>query len=93
MRKRQRKNTLPESKDQRIAELEEQLAQALATIQELQKLQKEVERLQAEVEELKRAGKRQAAPFCVSKSRSMVNRLPSTVNFQSRLYLAVNVGQ
>jgi transposase len=63
MRKRRKKNPLPESKDQRIAELEEQLAQALATIQQLQKLQKEVERLQAEVEELKRAGKRQAAPF------------------------------
>jgi transposase len=63
MRKRWKKNALPESKDQRIAELEEQLAQALATIQQLQKLQKEVDRLQAEVEELKRAGKRQAAPF------------------------------
>ena len=63
MRKQRKKNTLPESKDQRITELEEQLAQALATIQRLQKLQKEVERLQAEVEELKRAGKRQAAPF------------------------------
>jgi transposase len=63
MRKRRKKNPLPESKDQRIAELEEQLAQALVTIQQLQKLQKEVERLQAEVEELKRAGKRQAAPF------------------------------
>ncbi len=63
MRKQRKKNTLPESKDQRITELEEQLVQALATIQRLQKLQKEVERLQAEVEELKRAGKRQAAPF------------------------------
>lgn len=63
MRKRRKKNPLPETKDQRIAELEEQLAQALATIQQLQKLQKEVARLQAEVEELKRAGKRQAAPF------------------------------
>jgi transposase len=63
MRKQRKKDALPESKDQRIAELEEQLAQALATIQQLQKLQKEVERLQAEVEELKRAGKRQAAPF------------------------------
>lgn len=63
MRKRRKKNPLPESKDQRIAELEEQLAQALATIQQLQKLQKEVARLQVEVEELKRAGKRQAAPF------------------------------
>jgi transposase len=63
MRKRRKKNSLPDSKDQRIAELEEQLSQALATIQKLQKLEKEVERLQARVEELQRAGKRQAAPF------------------------------
>jgi transposase len=63
MRKRRKKNTLPDSKDQRIAELEEQLSQALATIQKLQKLEKEVERLQARVEELERAGKRQATPF------------------------------
>jgi hypothetical protein len=63
MRKRRKQNTLPDAKDQRIAELEQQLAQALATIQKLQKLEKEVERLQAEVEELKRAGKRQATPF------------------------------
>jgi len=63
MRKRRKKNTLPDSKDQRIAELEEQLSQALVTIQKLQKLQKQVELLQAEVEELKRAGKRQATPF------------------------------
>jgi len=63
MRKRRKINTLPDSKDQRIAELEEQLSQALATIQKLQKLEKEVERLQARVEELERAGKRQAAPF------------------------------
>jgi predicted nucleic acid-binding Zn-ribbon protein len=60
MRKRRKKNTLPDAKDQRIAELEQQLAQALDTIQ---KLQQQVERLQAEVEELKRAGKRQATPF------------------------------
>jgi hypothetical protein len=40
-------------KDERIAELEKQLARALASIEKLQK----------EVEELKRAGKRQAAPF------------------------------
>jgi transposase len=63
MRKRRKKNTQPDSKDQRIAELEEQLSQALATIQKLQKLEKEVERLQARVEELERAGKRQATPF------------------------------
>jgi len=44
---------LLKTKDERIAELEKQLAQALAMIQKLQK----------EVEELKRAGKRQAAPF------------------------------
>jgi transposase len=59
MRKRHDK-TLPDPKDQRIAELEAQLEQALALNQ---KLQKQVERLQAEVEELRRAGKRQAAPF------------------------------
>jgi hypothetical protein len=46
-------NKLANPKDQRIAELEKQLAQALVMIQKLQK----------EVEELKRAGKRQAAPF------------------------------
>jgi hypothetical protein len=63
MRKRRKKTTLPDSKDQRIAELEEQLAQALGTIQKLQRLEKEVEWLQARVEELERAGKRQATPF------------------------------
>lgn len=57
---RHKKNHLPDPKDQEIAELKQQLAQALATIQ---KLQKQVEHLQAEVEELKRAGKRQATPF------------------------------
>jgi hypothetical protein len=57
-----RRNKKPEvdSKDKRIVELEQQLAQALALIQ---KLQKQVELLQAEVEELRRAGKRQATPF------------------------------
>lgn len=44
---------LLKTKDERIAELEKQLARALALI----------EKLQQEVEELKRAGKRQAAPF------------------------------
>jgi len=60
MRKRRKKNTLPDVKDQRIAELEQQLAQALVTIEKLEKL---VQLLQSEVEELKRAGKRQATPF------------------------------
>ena len=59
MRKR-RKHPQPDSKDQRIAELEEQLAHALATIQ---KLQQQVAALQKKVEELERAGKRQATPF------------------------------
>ena len=53
MSRKRNTNKLPSTKDQRIAELEKQLAQALAMIQKLQK----------EVEELKRAGKRQAAPF------------------------------
>lgn len=49
-----------DTKDKRIAELEEQLRQTLAV---LQKQEKRVELLQAEVEELRRAGKRQATPF------------------------------
>ena len=53
MSRKRNTNKLPDTKDQRIAELEKQLAQALVMIQKLQK----------EVEELKRAGKRQAAPF------------------------------
>ena len=60
MSKRRNKNSLPDPKDERIAELEQQLSQALAVVQ---KQQKPIERLQAEVEELRRAGKRQAAPF------------------------------
>lgn len=63
MSKRRKRNTQPDWKDQRIAELEEQLSQALVTIEKLQKLEKEVERLQTRVEELERAGKRQATPF------------------------------
>ena len=59
MRKR-RKHPQTDKKEQRIAELEEQLAQALVTIQ---KLQQQVEALQNKVEELERAEKRQAAPF------------------------------
>jgi hypothetical protein len=47
MRKRRKQNRLPDSKDQRIAELEKQLSQALAIIE---KQQKEIEGLQARVE-------------------------------------------
>ena len=57
----------PSTKDQRIAELELELVRERANNQRLQinnlRLQKLLERLQAEVEELRRAGKRQAAPF------------------------------
>lgn len=51
---------LPDPKGQRIAELENQLAQALASIE---KLEEQVREHQEEVESLKRAGKRQATPF------------------------------
>jgi transposase len=54
------KNPQPSTKDQRMAELEEQLIQALKLIE---KLKKQNDLLHSEVEELKRAGKRQAAPF------------------------------
>ena len=50
----------PSTKEQRIAALEEQLTRALAIIE---KLKRQNELLHAENEELKRAGKRQAAPF------------------------------
>ncbi|GAG30709.1 unnamed protein product, partial [marine sediment metagenome] len=50
----------PDLKDQRISELENQLAQALKTIDELKG---QVRQLQEEVESQKRAGKRQATPF------------------------------
>lgn len=67
MSKRRNKNSLPDSKDKRIAELEQQLSQAMMIIQRQQKqierLQELSTQLQAEVEELKRAGKRQATPF------------------------------
>lgn len=55
-----RNNVLSDPKDQRIAELEDQLAQANASIEGLQE---KIRQLQAEVESLKRAGKRQATPF------------------------------
>lgn len=67
MSKRRNKSALSDSKDKLIAELEQQLSQAMAVIQRQQKqighLKELSTHLQAEVEELKRAGKRQAAPF------------------------------
>jgi transposase len=64
---KRRKQPQPDSKDQRIAELEEQLAQAMIIIQQQQKqierLQQMNNELRERVEELERAGKRQAAPF------------------------------
>jgi transposase len=48
------------TKEQQIAEMQEQLAQALAAIE---KLKKQNELLRVEIEGLKRAGKRQATPF------------------------------
>jgi len=60
MSRQRKKNAFPNAKEQRIAELEEELARVLELNQ---RLQQELERLRAEVEELKRAGKRQAAPF------------------------------
>lgn len=60
MNHKRNKPSQPSTKGQRIAELEEQLIQALRAIE---KLKKQTELLKAENEELKRAGKRQAAPF------------------------------
>jgi len=60
MNTRQRHKKVPDTKDQRIAELEAQLVRERALNQ---RLQKQLEHLQAEVEELRRSGKRQAAPF------------------------------
>jgi len=60
MSHKRNKPTQPSTKDQRVAELEEQLVRAQVLIQ---KMEKQIEFLKTEVEELKRAGKRQAAPF------------------------------
>ena len=60
MSHKRNKPTQPSTKEQRIAELEAELAREHALNQ---RLQKQLERLQVVVEELKRAGKRQAAPF------------------------------
>jgi len=57
----------PDTKDQQISELKEQLLQALEIIQKQQKqierLEQMVQQQQEEIEYLKRIGKRQAAPF------------------------------
>src|ERR1035437_445145 len=67
MSHKRKQNPQPSTKEQRIVELELELVRERANNQRLQvnnlRLQKLVERLQADVEELKRAGKRQAAPF------------------------------
>jgi len=62
------------------------LAQALATIQ---KLQKQVELLQAEVEELKRAGKRQATPFARRKWGG-TSQTAGTQGWQGQVYATRN---
>ena len=51
---------LPDARDKRIAELEQQLTQALLIVE---RLRLEVARLRAEVEEFQRLGKCQAAAF------------------------------
>jgi transposase len=51
---------ISDAKDQRIAELENELEQAQTLIESLQE---QINQLQAEVKKLKRAGKRQATPF------------------------------
>ena len=67
MSHKREQNPQPNAQEQRIAELELELVRERADNQRLQvnnlRLQKLLERLQAEVEELRRAGKRQAAPF------------------------------
>jgi transposase len=60
MSHKRNKPSQPSTKEQRITELEEQLIQALKAIE---KLKKQNELLQVQNEDLKRAGKRQAAPF------------------------------
>ena len=60
MSHKRNKPSQPSTKAERIAELEAELMREHALNQ---RLQKQLERLQVEVEELKRAGKRQAAPF------------------------------
>jgi predicted nucleic acid-binding Zn-ribbon protein len=68
MSHKRNKPTQPSTKEQRIAELEAELAREHALNQ---RLQKQLERLLVEVEELKRAGKRQATPFA---RRNLVER-------------------
>ena len=67
MSKGRKRNSQPNPKEQQMAELQEQLSQALEIIQKQQKqierLQQTVGQLQEELELLKRIGKRQATPF------------------------------
>ncbi len=64
---RKRQPYMPDTKDQQISELQEQLLQVREIVQKLQKqnerLQQTVQQLQEENEYLKRIGKRQATPF------------------------------
>ena len=57
-------NTSPDLKDRRIAELEAELAQAIATIRALRE---EIEQLKAKIDDLRRKRKRQATPFAREK--------------------------
>jgi transposase len=67
MSKGRKRNSQPNPKEQQMAEMQEQLSQALEIIQKQQKqierLQQTVGQLQEELELLKRIGKRQATPF------------------------------
>ena len=64
---RKRQPHTPDTKDQQIGELQEQLSQVREIVQKLEKqnerLQQTVQQLQEENEYLKRIGKRQATPF------------------------------
>jgi len=68
----QTKDLQPDPRDQRIAELEAQLAAALALVA---RLQARVRELEQQVAELQRSGKRQATPFA-RKKRSAAPKKP-----------------
>jgi len=68
----QTKDLPPDPRDQRIAELEAQLAAALALVA---RLQARVRELEHQVAELQRSGKRQATPFA-RKKRSAAPKKP-----------------
>ena len=63
MSKGRKRNSQPNPKEQQIAELQEQLSQALEIIQKQQKRERRAVATAEEKEMLKRIGKRQAAPF------------------------------